>query len=153
MPYVSPNIGIRSEWGYSGSIRPCLANELRNKLHGTRTVQGIHGYDILKHRRFQILQHPPDARGFELKYARGIAAPQHLIRQMIVIRHLFEIECSARQFLNPSQRTLNDGQRPQTQKSILSRPTLSRFSMEYCVSGVFSAFLAAEPRPSADRGK
>ena len=68
------------------------ANKLRNVFHRTRTIQRIHGDEILETIRTEQAQIFFHAAGFELKKPRRFAAREHAERRFIVERDRADVQ-------------------------------------------------------------
>ena len=97
-------------------------HKVRDVFHRTRTVQGVHGDQILKHRGLQRLQVLLHAGRFVLEDADGVAALEQLVRLGVVQGERVWVEVQAVPKLDVLHGILDDREGFQPQEIHLQQP-------------------------------
>ena len=91
-------------------------NKGGNVVHRARTVQGVHGNQVLEALRMQPLEPFLHARGLKLEHALGVTAGVEGIGCRVVDRNLFYVDINSVMLLHQGQAFLYDGQGPKAQE-------------------------------------
>ena len=97
-------------------------HKVRDVFHRTRAVQGVHGDQILKHRRLQRLQVLLHAGRFVLEDADGVAALEQLVRLGVVQWERIWVEVQSVPELDVLHGVLDDREGFQPQEIHLQQP-------------------------------
>ena len=82
-------------------------DEGRNVIHRSRTIEGVHGNEVLEHRRLQLSQVLLHARRLKLEGTDGTSLLIKLVSQLIVDRNLVEVDDIAGGLLDNLARLLH----------------------------------------------
>ena len=96
-------------------------NEVRNVIHRSRTVEGVHGDEVLEYRRLQLTEILLHTRRLELEGSDGLTALIELIGQLVIDRDGIEVNDIARSLLDNLACLLHLGEGLQAQEVHLNQ--------------------------------
>ena len=99
-----------------GLLAVLAGDEVGDVIHRSRTVEGVHGDEVLENRRLQLTEILLHTRRLELEGSDGLAALVELIGKLIIDRDGIEIYDIARGLLDNLARLLHLGEGLQTQE-------------------------------------
>ena len=97
-------------------------DELRDIIHWSGSVEGIHGDEVTNDGRFQFTQVFLHTGGLELEDSHRAAFLEELIGQLIVNRYMVDVDINAACFLDVTQTFFDDRQGNQTEEVHLDQP-------------------------------
>jgi len=96
-------------------------NKVRDVIHRSRTVEGVHGDEVLEHRRLQLTEILLHTRRLELEGSDGLTALIELIGQFVIDRDGIEVNDIARSLLDNLACLLHLGEGLQAQEVHLNQ--------------------------------
>ena len=109
-------VGLLEELLHLGEVvvdlgRVVLArHEVRDVVHRARTVEGVHGDQVLETLGVQADQPLLHAAGFELEDALGVAAGVEVVDRRVVDGDLLDVDVRAEALLDEGQGAVDDGE-------------------------------------------
>ncbi len=90
--------------------------KVRNIIHGTGPVEGVHSNEVFETLRFQALQPLLHALRFKLEHGRGVSAAVKLQRGLIVNRDGLNVNVFPVMLLNQIQAIVDNLERNEPQE-------------------------------------